>query len=258
MPAQPPSPELLLAQYEAARSRFEAAPSLATVQPCADLLARLLALPSPAPASQDALRWQLASTLLNRHLFSADRADLDQAQALITATARGGAVPPGTEVLLGCGYRRSYLAGRDPADARQAAEHLRRGVAGLTSSDRSRPQAIPNFLDASRELAEATGAAADLDRAIDAPRWALGLSGIGQEERSWYLSRYASRLRERYQRDRQRADLDQAIELQREALQLTQPGSEASLHYAEALTGHLRERAGSSPAPVTWRKPPPY
>jgi hypothetical protein len=249
VPAQRPSPELLLAQYEAARSRFEAAPSLATVQPCADLLARLLALPSLAPASQDALHWQLASTLLNRHLFSADRADLDRAQDLITATARGGAVPPGIEVLLGCGYRRSYLASRDPADARQAAEHLRRGVAGLASSDRSRPQAILNFLDASRELAEATGAAADLDRAIDAPRWALGLTGLGQEERSWYLSRYASRLRERYQRDRQRADLDQAIELQREALQLTQPGSEASLHYAEALTGHLTERAGSSPGP---------
>ena len=139
--------------------------------------------------------------------------------------------------------------GRDPADARQAAEHLRRGAAGLAASDRSRPQAILNFLDASRELAEATGAAADLDRAIDAPRWALGLTGLGQEGRSWYLSRYASRLRERYQRHRQRADLDQAIELQREALQLTQPGSEASLHYAEALTGHLRERAGSSPGP---------
>ena len=172
MPAQPPSAELLLAQYEAARSRFEAAPSLATVQPCADLLARLLALPSLAPASQDALRWQLASTLLNRHLFSADRADLDQAQDLSTATARGGAVPPGTEVLLGCGYRRSFwpaamprMPARPPSTFAAALPGWRHPTAAC--------EAILNFLDASRELAEAT-APRRPGPAIDAPRWALG------------------------------------------------------------------------------------
>ena len=186
--------------------------------------------------------------LLNRHILGGEHADLDSAQDLASAVMGGSPAPPGLEVQLGYGYRRRYLSGRDPADARQAVAHLGYGVAGLPPADRSRPQAILNFLDANRDMWESNRAAEDLNRAIDAHRWVLSLAGLGPEERTWYLSRYASRLVERYRLGGERADLDRAIELQREALQLTVPGSEACLHYAEFLISYLVDRADSSPA----------